>query len=109
VDEYVLIGECDDGQCGDNWATWGNPHFLDDDDDAQQAEGVGMSNQGDSSAEDAATTTSRPPPFEADGYERVDLDFLAPHQFSRYDSRVSKSGRTVSFRRRAAAAGETST
>jgi hypothetical protein len=87
VDEYVLIGECDDGQCGHNWETWGNPHFFED------------------SGVDAATAHLAPPrphltpPYEMDGYERVNLDFVAPHQFSRYDSRVSKSGQTVSFRR----------
>ena len=27
VQEYVLLGEADDGACGDNWETWGNPAF----------------------------------------------------------------------------------
>ncbi len=33
VEEYILIGEADDGSCGHNWRTWGNPNFRDDDDD----------------------------------------------------------------------------
>jgi hypothetical protein len=108
VDEYVLVGECDDGQCGHNWETWGNPHFRDDDqtgaadnDDERDATVVPNS----ASTERRELVDSKPwqtsirPPHVVDGYERHDLDFLAPHQFSRYDSRASKSGRTVSFRR----------
>jgi hypothetical protein len=30
VDECILIGECDDGKCGDNWLTFGNAEFRDD-------------------------------------------------------------------------------
>jgi hypothetical protein len=109
VDEYVLVGECDDGQCGHNWETWGNPHFRDDDDQRgatdndEQDDSVGPESKSTERREiadsDAAQTTLRPP-HAIDGYERRDLDFLAPYQFSRYDSRVCKSGRTVSFRRR---------
>ena len=28
VREYILIGEADDGCCGHNWWTWGNPDWL---------------------------------------------------------------------------------
>jgi hypothetical protein len=114
VDEYVLVGECDDGQCGHNWETWGNPHFRPDDwsgatDNDDERDGSVESNSASTERReiadsDAAQTTIRPPHV-VDGYERRDLDFLAPHQFSRYDSRVSKSGRTVSFRRRRGAVG----
>lgn len=75
VDEYILIGEADDGQCGEHWHTWGNLQF----------------------AEDADETS---PPSEADGFERVDLKVLSPYQFSRYDSALSKEGMTVAFRRK---------
>jgi hypothetical protein len=108
VDEYVLVGECDDGQCGHNWETWGNPHFRDDD-----QRGATDNDERDGSVDPYSASTERRelvdseswqtsirPPHVVDGYERRDLDFLAPHQFSRYDSRASKSGRTVSFRRR---------
>lgn len=78
VQEYILIGEADDGQCGDNWETWGNPHFLEND----------------------YKDTQATPPFRADGFERKELSFLLPYQFSRYDSAASKEGTTVSFRRK---------
>ena len=77
VDEYILMGEADDGSCGHNWKTWGNlAEYWGDD--------------------------PKPlPPFQRDGYQRWDMDeVLAPHQFSRFDSALSKSGKTVSFRRR---------
>jgi hypothetical protein len=86
VDEYILIGECDDGQCGDNWLTWGNPHFLSDDD--------GGNSIGNKSQQKQAT-----PPYEVDGYVRKDLSDMHKFQFSRFDSSASKYGQTVSFRR----------
>jgi len=77
VDEYILIGEADDGSCGHNWWTWGNPAFAEDD-------------QG----------SSPPiPPYEEDGYIRWDMDVLTPFQFSSFDCKVSKSSKTVSFRK----------
>lgn len=41
------------------------------------------------------------PLYKEDGYTRKDLNSVTPFQFSRYDSRVSRSGKTVSFRRKA--------
>lgn len=79
VDEYILIGEADDGQCGHDYLTWGN--------------------QSGDLAESEETEDSIPL-YQIEGYERRDLDFLLPYQFSRYDTKVSKTGRTVSFRRR---------
>jgi hypothetical protein len=76
VDEYILIGEADDGSCGHNWLTWGNPAFRGDDDD------------------DAAA-----PPYEIDGYRRWNMDALTQFQFSSFDCSVSKSSKTVSFRK----------
>lgn len=78
VKEYILIGECDDGQCGDLWETWGNHEFL-------QLE-----------------ERSEPPktePYEVDGYRRLEISELIPYQLSRFDCRTSKAGRTWSFRR----------
>ena len=95
VDEYILIGECDDGQCGDNWETWGNYEFLD-----------GHANEQELKSENGEQghAINTPPslplrPYETDGYQRKELTSLSHHQFSRYDCAVSKSGRTVSFRR----------
>lgn len=44
----------------------------------------------------------RPPPYLADGFERVDLAFLSKHQVCRTDEPWLKARRskTVSFRRR---------
>ena len=90
VDEYILIGECDDGSCGDNWETWGNQSFLTDDiEEAFEDEG----------SSPLASVSSTPRPFEMDGYKRIDIDDLVTYQFSRFDSAVSRTGRTVTFRR----------
>ena len=78
VEEYILIGESDDGTCGHNWYTWGNedfcPHLKHSDNNAEK------------------------PPFVEDGYTRVDLEQLSKLQFSRFDCKRSSESRTVSFR-----------
>ena len=71
VDEYILIGEADDGSCGHVVETWGQ-----------------------SSADETA-----PPAYESSGYRRRDLVDLHPYQFSRFDTKQSKNGMTVSFRK----------
>ena len=80
VDEYILIGEADDGSCGHNWETWGNAAFA-----SQES------------------TNSRPPaampPYQMNGYQRWDMDILSQFQFSRFDNAVSRSSKTVSFRK----------
>jgi hypothetical protein len=104
VDEYILIGECDDGTCGDNWSTWGNEHYTSDDvveQDLLEAFEESSSDDGnqDSNVEDDANTlTSTPPPYRVDGYKRIDKSSWAPFQFSRFDSSISKTGKTVVFR-----------
>ena len=75
VDEYILIGETDNGSCGNKWLTWGNPKFRPDDDDTIDA------------------------PFRVDGYERQNLSELSKLQLSRYDGKNSRSSSTVSFRK----------
>jgi hypothetical protein len=77
VDEYILIGESDDGSCGHNWLTWGNAAFCGD----EEAERMMI------------------PPYQRDGYQRWDMDVLTPFLFSSFDCAVSKSSKTVSFRR----------
>jgi hypothetical protein len=107
VDEYILIGECDDGQCGDNWETWGNHDFLsevaDKELDKMDNDRDGDKDE-DSQTADAETSMDQsllatPRAYETEGYARNDIDDLLPHQFSRYDCAVSKFGKTVSFRR----------
>ena len=89
VDEYVLIGEADDGSCGDNWLTWGNRAFCDPHDETTERTNP-QSNDG-----------SLPiPPYVREGYQRLDLDALTKHQFSSFDLANSKSSKTVSFRKR---------
>ena len=97
VDEYILIGEADDGQCGDNWLTWGNIHYHPDC-VAQQVDAV----LGEDDATEGVPSSMKnlPAPYQEDGYERKNLDSLTPFQFSRFDCRLSKAGQTVSFRRR---------
>lgn len=85
VDEYILIGESDDGNCGDNWLTFGNPEFRDD---------IHLSEE-ESKQMDASVI----PPYKRDGFVRVDLDDLSKMQYSRFDSSVSSSSKTISFRR----------
>jgi hypothetical protein len=97
VDEYILIGECDDGQCGDSWETWGNTSVLDEE---ISVENVSTSSLASTNQGHHATKNDDPiPPYCVDNYERVDMNELGKHQFSRFDCRYSKSGRTVSFRR----------
>mmetsp|Transcript_33069 Transcript_33069/g.80359 ORF Transcript_33069/g.80359 Transcript_33069/m.80359 type:complete len:160 (-) Transcript_33069:4350-4829(-) len=88
VDEYILIGECDDGSCGHNWYTWGNVDFYE-------------GNDTEGSSPPVLSSSVLVPPYQKDGYERWDMDdALTPFQFSRFDCSFSKSGKTVSFRRR---------
>jgi hypothetical protein len=108
VDEYILIGESDDGQCGDNWETWGNHDFLSEVVDKELTRAMGddsiSDNDTDSQTADAEASVDQsllttPRAYEAEGYARNDLDNLLPYQFSRYDCAPSKFGKTVSFRR----------
>ena len=82
-----LFSEADDGCCGHNWLTFGNPAFRDD------ADGGGGGGD------------ARFAPFEVDGFERVELARASSLQLSRYDNAAFVgSSRTVAFRRRADAA-----
>jgi hypothetical protein len=91
VKEYILIGECDDGQCGDLWETWGNAGFL----ELEPTPGD------EATATTTTTTTERPAtaPYEQDGYTRHELRELIPYQLSRFDCVRSRAGRSWSFRR----------
>jgi hypothetical protein len=84
--EYVLIGEADDGSCGDNWKTWGNHSFI-----AREASGA--------TKEGPVSSPVSVPPYVLDGWTRHNLD-ISELQLSRFDSEefVGNSC-TVSFRR----------
>ena len=90
VKEYVLVGEADDGCCGDNWHTWGNHAFFSPTDGPKARIG------GDT-AEAAAPEV---PPYVADGWTRHDLGDLSDLQLCRFDSEeFVGNSRTVVFRR----------
>eukprot|EP00934_Nitzschia_sp_Nitz4_P000433 Nitzschia sp. Nitz4//scaffold279_size24496//16175//17824//NITZ4_008383-RA/size24496-augustus-gene-0.8-mRNA-1//1//CDS//3329545400//433//frame0 len=76
VEEYILIGEADDGSSGLEWETWGNAESW-----REKPEGETV------------------PPYVREGYKRWDMNALTPFQFSRYDCAVSRGSATVSFRR----------
>jgi hypothetical protein len=86
VEEYILIGEADDGTCGHNWYSWGNSDFLDH---------VPKPNDDEDDVRNSKTA-----PYVLDGYVRRDLDELSMLQFSRFDCKRSRESKTVSFRRR---------
>ncbi len=76
VQEYVLIGPPDGKACGDEWRTWGI----------------------DVRAESPASHQT--PPYEADGFERVDLPEVSATQIGKEDTPGKyKTSKTVSFRR----------
>lgn len=81
ADEYILIGECDDGNCGHNWLTWGNMDYYV------------------CKAEDELEQNLKLPPYARDGFERCDMEYLSEVQFSRFDSSVSSASKTVCFRK----------
>jgi len=85
VMEYVLVGETDDGICGQPWGTWGY--------DGADTDSMG-------SDEDKGRVDV--PPYVADGFERVELVAVsAAGQVCRTDERWrrARQSRTVSFRR----------
>ncbi len=94
VDEYILIGEADDGSCGDNWLTWGNPAFYD------QSAGIKTSSDHDEESNFFDSEGNPSPLYAKEGYQRMDMDPLTNYQFSSFDLANSKSSKTVSFRKR---------
>ena len=104
VREYVLVGETDDGICGEPWATWGsragsNPvgEIEDEDEDEDEDD---EDDAGSHSARDTGFEPARAP-YEVDGFERVELPEVSRGQICRTDERWwgARRSRTVSFRR----------
>jgi hypothetical protein len=103
VNEYILIGEADDGTCGDNWETWGNIDFAPSDGGhaaSTEAEGSETASTEEVSTLEQITSHNLLPLSTLDGYDRWDMDILSQHQFSRFDCAVSRSSKTVSFKKR---------
>jgi hypothetical protein len=82
VDEYLLIGETDDGCCGDSWLTWGVPPW---------------------NFETEEKMAEEIPPHLAEGFARKNLDDISDKQICRTDMITDYyHSRTVSFRRTSA-------
>ena len=103
VREYVLVGETDDGICGEPWATWGsrtgsNPggELEDELEDEDEDEDDAPPNSGRETGFEPARA-----PYEVDGFERVELPEVSRGQICRTDERWwgARRSRTVSFRR----------
>ena len=89
--EYLLIGEADDGICGHRRLTWG---LEDDDDDAGDSEDDGNG--------EGAGRARAMPSYVTDGWTRVDVtDELGGRQICRTDERwlSGRRSRSISFRR----------
>ena len=74
VDKCILIGECDDGKCGDNWLTFGNAEFRDE---------IYLDVE-----ESKARTPKVVAPYKADGFERMDLKKISLFQYSLESTQV---------------------
>ncbi|KAG0624895.1 hypothetical protein M758_2G012000 [Ceratodon purpureus] len=126
VREYILIGETDNGICGCPWETWGYSPAWDwsesDDSDSSSSDNNGVlapnsvitdskisvtalptedSTQG-SEVASCGRATREKPPYEEDGWERVELGSLSSLQLCRTDERWSSSrhSHTVAFRKK---------
>ena len=87
VYEYILIGESDDGNCGHVWHTWGNPDYSYYNYWSREAN--------DEDVEACAVM----PPYQFDGYERIDLEYVSELQYARFDTCKSRCSNTISFRK----------
>jgi hypothetical protein len=76
--EYVLVGETNDGICGQPWATWGyDGDWGESDDDTDGADEEEEESGGMGTGASTRTGTGKKgkeaPPYARDGFERVDL------------------------------------
>ena len=102
VDEYVLIGEPDEGCCGDHWLPWGKSdsrkpeRWQYDNDDGTFDQGAY------NDALDVYSRMYKTPPYVKDGFIRTDLDFISRTQKCMFDYpgvQGPSLSSTVSFRR----------
>jgi len=115
VEEYVLIGEKNDGCCGHPWKTWGvhidetnDPMFAKNKADAKATATSSLdlfhwlskvSEDPNAITTPAAQVKEEVAPYERDGFTRRDLAF-SDLQLSRYDRKsFAANSHTVSFRR----------
>ena len=105
VREYVLVGESDDGCCGHNWLTWGNPAFRPggaalSGDARRTLRAANSAGAPGAPGEDHLSEGTAMAPYAEDGWERHNIRDVSRLQLSRFDSEdfVGNSC-TVSFRR----------
>jgi len=112
IEEYILMGEVDDGCCGDKWLTWG---YIDEDSrtdlvDSDQAEvhsidlfdWIGRKFQKRKAKEVVSNPEEQAlPPYEQDHFARLELPEISKYQICRYDKeQYASNSKTVAFKRR---------
>ena len=92
------VAATDDGCCGCNWHTWGNPAY---------APSVPLSSSspadfdGAAAADGGAESAPPQPPYVVDGWTRHEVDEPSALQLCRFDSEdFVGNSRTVAFRRK---------
>jgi len=117
VEEYVLIGEVDDGCCGHPWKTWGQvidqgvEHQIFFEENRVHAKNLsersvdvfhwlGKPRDRKAPANAEIQMKGTDPPYESDGFEKTCLGF-GHLQLSRYDrAHFAANSKTVSFRKK---------
>jgi hypothetical protein len=107
VQAYTLVGEADDGNCGHNWLTWGNPDFAPEDvkrvgsKNKQQQQHQKMLHSRKSIAAQAPHLGAGSAGSAASSsFKRMNVDTAAKYQLQRYDSEQTRfNSRTVTFLR----------
>ena len=100
----LLLGQADDGHCGHNWLTWGNPDFMHmeglDGEYLPPWEEAEYDEDGVSSAWMPARGGDATPPYALDGFERVSLPAISRWMLNRYHGEPgAQPSCAVSFRR----------
>lgn len=104
VDEYILIGETDEGCCGRHWETWG--YAGEEWQSAEDLESLEI-------PKEVIKDRTIDPPYVADGFDREFLDEVSKQQFCKSDDlyilqlrqykeepHYYSQSRTVSFKRK---------
>jgi hypothetical protein len=98
VKEYILVGETDDGCCGCNWHTWGNPAYAP---SVPLPSSSPADFDGAAAADGGAESAPPQPPYVVDGWTRHEVDEPSALQLCRFDSEdFVGNSRTVAFRRK---------
>lgn len=102
VQEYILIGETDDGCCGHNFETWGNSDFKPS--SLPQNKVLSEESNNNNSKEEEEEVGGGElviAPYAVDDWERVNHDEMSSLQLCRFDSEdFVGNSKTVSFTRK---------